>query len=90
MADALRDEVVEVFSARNAIHVHAEIRKSLDYQLDLSRKAYRRMQLLKRQVVERSTPRRQIMSERAVGSSKNSQVRVVVGAEAARFVETKT
>lgn len=50
---SLRDDLVEVFSARNAIHLHAEIKKNLNYQLDLSRKAYRRMQPLKNQVVAR-------------------------------------
>ena len=55
LSPALRDDIVKVFSARNAIHIHAEIKKNLNYQLDLSRKAYRRMQPLKRQVVERLT-----------------------------------
>lgn len=40
----LRDEIIEFYEARNAIHIHAEIRKSLDYQLDLSKRAYRRME----------------------------------------------
>jgi hypothetical protein len=52
---SLRDDLVEVFSARNAIHLHAEIKKNLNYQLDLSRKAYRRMKPLKNQVVARLT-----------------------------------
>ncbi|WAG12385.1 hypothetical protein NRZ32_04400 [Aeromonas dhakensis] len=39
----LKDYLVEIYEARNAIHIHAEIRKSLDYQLELSRNAYRRM-----------------------------------------------
>ena len=39
----LKDELVEIYEARNAIHIHAEIRKSLDYQLELSKTAYRRM-----------------------------------------------
>jgi len=43
----LRDDLVEVFSARNAIHLHAEINKNLNYQLELSKKAYRRMQPLR-------------------------------------------
>ncbi len=51
----LRDDLVEVFSARNAIHLHAEIRKNLRYQLDLSIKAYRRMQPLREQIVARLT-----------------------------------
>ncbi|WP_201049432.1 hypothetical protein [Aliivibrio fischeri] len=40
----LKDEIIEFYEARNAIHIHAEIRKSLDYQLDLSKRAYRRME----------------------------------------------
>ncbi|MGF1888097.1 hypothetical protein L4D13_18385 [Photobacterium profundum] len=39
----LKDEIIEIYEARNAIHIHAEIRKSLDYQLELSKNAYRRM-----------------------------------------------
>ena len=42
--DWLRDELIEFYEARNAIHIHAEIRKSLEYQIDLSRRAYMRMQ----------------------------------------------
>ncbi len=55
VTEPLRKDLVEVFSARNAIHLHAEIRKNLQYQLELSRKAYRRMQPLQRQVVARLT-----------------------------------
>ena len=40
----LKDEIIEFYEARNAIHIHAEIRKSLEYQLDLSKRAYRRME----------------------------------------------
>lgn len=40
----LKDEIIEFYDARNAIHIHAEIRKNLDYQLDLSKRAYRRME----------------------------------------------
>lgn len=47
----LKDELVEFYEARNAIHIHAEIRKSLDYQLDLSKRAYWRMQPFKDQLV---------------------------------------
>jgi hypothetical protein len=48
---ALCDDLVEVYEARNAIHIHAEIRKNLDYQIHLSKKAYRRMQPFKDQIV---------------------------------------
>ncbi len=46
----LKEELVEFYEARNAIHIHAEIRKSLNYQLDLSRRAYMRMQPFKEQI----------------------------------------
>jgi len=46
----LKDELIEFYEARNAIHIHAEIRKSLDYQLDLSKRAYLRMQPFKEQM----------------------------------------
>jgi hypothetical protein len=46
----LQGELVEFYEARNAIHIHAEIRKSLDYQIDLSRRAYLRMEPFRDQV----------------------------------------
>lgn len=47
----LKHELIEFYEARNAIHIHAEIRKSLDYQLDLSKRAYWRMQPFKDQII---------------------------------------
>lgn len=47
----LKEELIEFYEARNAIHIHAEIRKSLNYQLDLSKRAYWRMQPFKDQIV---------------------------------------
>jgi hypothetical protein len=46
----LMEEIIEFYEARNAIHIHAEIRKSLDYQLDLSKRAYLRMEPFVEQV----------------------------------------
>lgn len=46
----LMRELIEFYEARNAIHIHAEIRKSLIYQLDLSKRAYLRMQPFKEQL----------------------------------------
>ena len=40
----LRDDVIEFYEARNAIHIHAEIKKGLTYELELSKKAYLRME----------------------------------------------
>lgn len=51
--ESLRDELIEFYEARNAIHIHAEIRKGLDYQIKLSQQAYRRMQKFKRQITAR-------------------------------------
>ena len=45
----LKDELIQIYEARNAIHIHAEIRKSLDYHLDISKTAYRRMKIFKEQ-----------------------------------------
>lgn len=47
----LKDEIIEFYEARNAIHIHAEIRKSFKYQIDLSKRAYRRMQPFKDQIM---------------------------------------
>ena len=46
----LKEELIEFYEARNAIHIHAEIRKSLNYQIDLSKRAYMRMEPFKEQV----------------------------------------
>lgn len=43
-------ELIEFYEARNAIHIHAEIRKSMRYQIDLSWRAFRRMEPFKAQV----------------------------------------
>lgn len=47
----LRDELIEFYEARNSIHIHAEIKKSLSYELDLSKRAYMRLQPFKEQIV---------------------------------------
>lgn len=50
--DWLKDELVEFYEARNSIHIHAEIRKSLNYELDLSKRSYLRLQPFKEQIVQ--------------------------------------
>ncbi len=47
----LATELIEFYEARNAIHIHAEIRKSLAYEIDLARRAYMRLQPLKEQII---------------------------------------
>lgn len=37
-------ELIKIYEFRNAIHLHAEIKKEIHYQLELSRIAYRRLQ----------------------------------------------
>ena len=39
----LPSEIIEIYSYRNGIHIIAEKRKGINYELELSRKAYRRM-----------------------------------------------
>ena len=39
----LASEIIEIYSYRNGIHIIAERRKGINYELELSRKAYRRM-----------------------------------------------
>lgn len=39
----LPDEIIEIYSYRNAIHLVAEQRKGIEYELNLSKRAYRRM-----------------------------------------------
>lgn len=39
----LPSEIIEIYSYRNGIHIIAEQRKAINYELNLSKKAYRRM-----------------------------------------------
>ena len=48
----LMEDLVEFYDARNSIHIHAEIRKSLDYTLDLSKRSYMRLQPFKEQILQ--------------------------------------
>jgi hypothetical protein len=52
---SLRDDLVDFYEARNAIHLHAEIKKNLNYQLELSKRAYRRLKPFKEQICTRLT-----------------------------------
>lgn len=51
LEDWLATELIEFYEARNAIHIHAEIRKSLAYEIDLARRAYMRLQPFKEQII---------------------------------------
>jgi len=48
----LKDELIEFYEARNSIHIHAEIKKSLNYELDLSKRSYWRLQPFKEQITK--------------------------------------
>lgn len=48
--DLCRD-LIEIYEARNAIHLHAELRKNLSYEIDLARTAYRRLKPFRFQLV---------------------------------------
>ena len=49
----LTSEIIEIYSYRNGIHIVAERRKGINYELELSRKAYRRMRLFIDQIKEK-------------------------------------
>lgn len=50
ITDELCKDLIEIYEARNAIHIHAEIRKSQNYEIELSRKSYRRMKIFNEQI----------------------------------------
>lgn len=49
----LPSEIIEIYSYRNGIHIIAEQRKGLNYELCLSKKAYRRMRPFVDQIKEK-------------------------------------
>ena len=49
----LPEEIKEIYSFRNGIHLIAEQRKGIHYELDLSKKAYRRMNPFVAQIKEK-------------------------------------
>lgn len=49
----LSAEIIEIYGYRNAIHLIAEQRKGIQYELELSKKAYRRMRPFINQIKER-------------------------------------
>lgn len=56
----LPSEIIEIYSYRNGIHIIAEQRKSINYELDLSKKAYRRMRPFIDQLKEKLSEDRKI------------------------------
>ena len=49
----LPSEIIEIYGYRNAIHLVAEQRKGIEYELDLSKRAYRRMRPFIDQIKEK-------------------------------------
>lgn len=49
----LPSEIIEIYSYRNGIHIIAEQRKGISYELDLSKRAYRRMRPFVDQIKEK-------------------------------------
>lgn len=52
ISSTLKDELIKIYELRNCLHIHAELRKGIDYDLEMSRIAYRRMKLFISQVKE--------------------------------------
>lgn len=48
---SMASDLIKIFSARNAIHIHAEIRKGLEWELGLAKLAYRRLQPFREQLI---------------------------------------
>lgn len=49
----LASEIIEIYGYRNAIHLIAEQRKGIEYELELSKRAYRRMRPFIDQIKEK-------------------------------------
>lgn len=49
--EKLKNELIQFYEYRNAIHIHAEIKKDIEYELEMARTAYRRFQIFREQVV---------------------------------------
>ncbi len=48
--ETLGKDIKDIYTARNAIHIHAELKRGRLWEINLSRKAYRRMRPFRRQV----------------------------------------
>lgn len=46
-------ELIKIYEIRNGLHMHAEIRKQIEYELEISRIAYRRMKPFVEQIKNR-------------------------------------
>jgi len=44
-------DLIAIYEARNAIHLHAELRKNINYEIEMARTAYRRLEPFRSQLV---------------------------------------
>jgi hypothetical protein len=49
---ALYDDLLELYNLRNAIHLHAEIAKGVNYELEISKKAHKLLKPFKSQIID--------------------------------------
>ncbi|MCU4158253.1 hypothetical protein J1N10_19930 [Carboxylicivirga sp. A043] len=52
ITEELGAELKQIYDLRNAIHLHAEIRKGIEYELEMSTIAYRRMKIFREQITK--------------------------------------
>ena len=50
---SLYDDLISIYEIRNGIHIHAELKKEIDYQLFMSKLAYKRMRPFIAQIKEK-------------------------------------
>jgi len=50
ISPTLCEELKEIYALRNAIHLHAEIARGVNYEMEMSLKAYRRMKIFREQL----------------------------------------
>ena len=50
--DSLHNNLLELYNLRNAIHLQAEIKKGVVYELEISQKAHKLLKPFKRQIIE--------------------------------------
>lgn len=63
----LCDELVRLYEARNSIHLHAELRKNLQWDLSTSEVAYRRLKPFREQIIAGLHRRRLCPCQECVG-----------------------
>jgi len=65
----LCDEIIAIYGARNAIHLQAELRKNLKYEINLARTAYRRLEPFRAQMVTALKARGLLLSTVSIDST---------------------